>query len=85
MVHRLDPSRASAGDRVVVTGEGFPEGRSATVTFRGDLLRPGVRRQADVRIVAPATPAERGAVAVAFDRAMERRPPRNGRAHDLRR
>ena len=73
VVHRIEPERASAGDRVVVTGEGFPEGRSATVTFRGDLLRAGLPRQSDVRIVASAVPAERGAVAVAFDRAMERR------------
>ena len=73
VVHRLEPERASAGDRVVVTGEGFPEGRAAAVTFRGDLLRPGAPRQTDVRIVAQAVPAERGSVAVAFDRAMERR------------
>ncbi|HEX3594613.1 MAG TPA: hypothetical protein VHU80_05915, partial [Polyangiaceae bacterium] len=73
VVHRVEPERASAGDRVFVTGEGFPEGRSATVTFRGDLLRAGLPKQTDVRIVAPAVPAERGSVAVAFDRAMERR------------
>lgn len=73
VVHRLDPSRASSGDRVFITGEGFPEGRSATVAFHGDLLRPGLPRQSDVRIVAPAVPAERGTVAVTFDRAMERR------------
>ncbi|HEX4337120.1 MAG TPA: NADH-quinone oxidoreductase subunit H [Polyangiaceae bacterium] len=73
VVHRLDPERASAGDRVVVSGEGFPEGRSATVTFRGELLRAGLPRQTDVRIVAQALPAERGTVAIAFDRSMERR------------
>jgi NADH-quinone oxidoreductase subunit H len=73
VVHRLDPSRASSGDRVAITGEGFPEGRAATVTFRGDLLRPGLPKQSDVRIVAPAVPSERGTVAIAFDRAMERR------------
>jgi NADH:ubiquinone oxidoreductase subunit H len=73
VVHRLDPERASAGDRVLVSGEGFPEGRSATVTFRGDLLRAGLPKQSDVRIVAQAAPAERGSVAIAFDRAMERR------------
>ncbi len=73
VVHRLDPERASAGDRVLVSGEGFPEGRPATVTFRGDLLRAGLPKQSDVRIVAEAVPAERGSVAIAFDRAMERR------------
>src|SRR4051794_14428352 len=80
VVHRLDPARASSGDRVVVTGEGFPEGRAATVTFRGDLLRPGLPRQTDVRIVAQAVPPERGSVAVAFDRAMERRFAGRGEA-----
>lgn len=73
VVHRLDPERASAGDRVLVSGEGFPEGRPATVTFRGDLLRPGLPKQTDVRISAQAVPAERGTVAIAFDRGMERR------------
>lgn len=73
VVHRLDPERASAGDRIHVSGEGFPEGRSATVMFRGDLLRAGLPRQSDVRIVAQAVPAERGSVAIAFDRVMERR------------
>jgi NADH:ubiquinone oxidoreductase subunit H len=58
---------------VTLTGEGFPEGRSATVTFRGDLLRPGQSRKSDVRITASATPSGRGAVAMTFDRAMERR------------
>ncbi|HVW30175.1 MAG TPA: NADH-quinone oxidoreductase subunit H [Polyangiaceae bacterium] len=72
-MHRLDPERASAGDRVLVSGEGFPEGRPATVTFRGDLLRPGLPKQTDVRISAQAVPAERGTVAIAFDRGMERR------------
>jgi NADH:ubiquinone oxidoreductase subunit H len=56
-----------------VSGEGFPEGRSATVTFRGDLLKAGLPKQSDVRIVVEAVPAERGSVAIAFDRAMERR------------
>src|SRR5262245_20992421 len=72
-VHRVDTSRAAAGDRVTLTGEGFPEGRPATVTFRGDLLRPGLARRSDIRITATATPSGRGAVSMAFDRAMERR------------
>ncbi len=68
VVHRLAPSRASAGDRVLVTGEGFPEGRSATVTFQGDLLRPGAAPERDVRIVLPPASAD-----LTFDRATERR------------
>src|SRR5256885_8983692 len=80
LVHRIDPSRASAGDRVTLTGEGFPEGRTATVTFRGDLLRPGLPRKTDVRITATATPSNRGAVSMTFDRAMERRFVRSGDA-----
>lgn len=72
-MHRVDPSRASAGDRVVLTGEGFPEGRPATVTFRGDLVRPGVPAERDVRIVAPALPTARDAVSITFDRAIERK------------
>jgi NADH-quinone oxidoreductase subunit H len=72
-VNRLDPERAAAGDRVLVAGEGFPEGRAATVTFRGDLFRPGAAPERDVRITAKAVAAGRNALAIAFDGDLERR------------
>jgi NADH-quinone oxidoreductase subunit H len=72
-VHRLDPPRASAGDRVVLRGEGFPDGRPATATFRGDLFRPGTAPETDVRIVAAVVPTDRDGLTIVFDRSLERR------------
>lgn len=51
----LTPGRAEVGDRVEVSGVGLPEGRKATVTFSGELLRPGLPPERGVRIVVPAT------------------------------
>ncbi len=72
-VHRLDPARASSGDQVTLTGDGFPEGRSARVTFRGDLFRPGADPDRDVRITVPAVPAARDTIMFTLDPAAERR------------
>ena len=41
-VLELTPREAELGDRLRVTGVGFPEGKVAHVAFRGDLYRPGV-------------------------------------------
>jgi NADH-quinone oxidoreductase subunit H len=37
----LAPREAEVGDRLELTGSGFPQGRAAHVTFRGTLHRPG--------------------------------------------
>ncbi len=42
-VREVSPSDVELGDRITILGEGFPAGRPARVTFRGDLLRPGER------------------------------------------
>lgn len=39
-VHELGPQQVEVGDRVEVTGNGFPVGRAAKLTFRGTLYRP---------------------------------------------
>ncbi len=49
------PREADVGDRLEVAGSGFPEGRTAKLTFRGDLHRPGQDAIRDVRVVVPAT------------------------------
>lgn len=41
------------GDRIELLGAGFPEGRTATITFAGDLFRPGQHTIRGVKIVAP--------------------------------
>ncbi|MBN2196002.1 MAG: NADH-quinone oxidoreductase subunit H [Polyangiaceae bacterium] len=40
-VTALHPSAVEGGDRVEILGSGFPEGRRGTVTFGGEVYRPG--------------------------------------------
>ncbi len=49
------PRRAEVGDRLEVIGSGFPEGKPATVTFKGDVFRPGQPPDRGVEIVASAS------------------------------
>jgi NADH-quinone oxidoreductase subunit H len=49
------PRRVEVGDRLEVIGSSFPEGKPATVTFRGDVFRPGQAPDRNVEIVASAT------------------------------
>lgn len=49
------PKDADVGDRLELVGTAFPEGKPATLTFRGSLHRPGREPIHDVEIVAPAT------------------------------
>lgn len=72
-VDRLDPVRASAGDRVTITGDGFPAGRPATVLFRGDLFRPGAEARRGVQIRLDAVPDGRNSLSLKFDPEAERR------------
>src|SRR5512146_1236399 len=37
----LSAREVGRGDKLEITGAGFPEGRVARVTFRGDVFRPG--------------------------------------------
>lgn len=48
------PREAEVGDRLEVVGSGFPEGKAATLSFRGDLHRPGQEPVRAVEIVVPA-------------------------------
>jgi hypothetical protein len=50
----VSPRDAEVGDRIEVIGAGFPEGKPATVSFRGDLHRPGQEPIRRVEIVVPA-------------------------------
>ncbi len=47
----LGPTRVDTGDRIELLGEGFPEGKAATLTFRGSLSRPGRPVAEDVELV----------------------------------
>jgi len=47
----VSPRELDLGDRLDVLGGGFPEGRRATLSLRGDLHRPGQRATEDVEVV----------------------------------
>lgn len=47
----LAPREVEVGDRVAITGQGFPPGKAARVTFRGTLHRPGERAERGAEIV----------------------------------
>lgn len=46
----LSAREVGRGDTLEITGAGFPEGRSARLTFRGDVFRPGRSAQHDVEV-----------------------------------
>jgi NADH:ubiquinone oxidoreductase subunit H len=53
----LSAREVGRGDKLEITGAGFPEGRVARVTFRGDVFRPGRLAAHDVEVSIPATTA----------------------------
>ena len=46
------PREVEIGERLAIIGDGFPAGRSARVTFRGTLHRPGEKPERGAEIVA---------------------------------
>ena len=46
----LSAREVGRGDTLEITGAGFPEGRVARLTFRGDVFRPGRSAQHDVEV-----------------------------------
>jgi hypothetical protein len=53
----LSAAEVGHGDKLEISGAGFPEGRVARVTFRGDVFRPGRLAQRDVEVSVPARTA----------------------------
>jgi NADH-quinone oxidoreductase subunit H len=65
------PRELERGDRLDVSGRGFPEGKRAHLVLRGSLLRPAHPPQHDVEIEVAATGASPGRVSVDVDEALE--------------
>ncbi len=53
-VTELSAREVGHGDKLEITGSGFPDGRIARVTFRGDVFRPGRAPERDVEVSVPA-------------------------------
>lgn len=70
-VEAFAPSEVDVGDRLEVLGSGFPEGKLATLTFHGDLHRPGREPVRDVEIVARAATTSPTRIAVVLTDALQ--------------
>jgi NADH-quinone oxidoreductase subunit H len=69
----LAPHEAEVGDRIEVIGSGFPEGKTAHLTFRGDLHRPGERAVRDTEIEADGVVSSAEQIEVLFTEGLEER------------
>jgi NADH-quinone oxidoreductase subunit H len=68
----FSPRDAEVGDRLEVIGSGFPEGKAATLSFRGDLYRPGQEPRRRVEIVAPAVSTSANRVSLFLTEELQR-------------
>ncbi len=67
----VSPREVERGDAVAIGGEGFPAGKTARVTFRGTLSRPGERPVRDAEIETTGTVVGPERVVVSFGEAAE--------------
>ena len=70
-VHEMVPREVEVGDRVALLGAGFPPGKTARVTFRGTLHRPGERPLLGAEIIVPARVVAPERIEIAFDEATQ--------------
>jgi NADH-quinone oxidoreductase subunit H len=66
-VSDLNPHALEVGDRLTLLGSGFPEGRTAKVSFQGDVFRPGRSPLREVTIVATAAASDPHSIAVTLN------------------
>jgi NADH-quinone oxidoreductase subunit H len=67
----LAPRELELGDRLELVGSGFPEGRPARITFRGDLFKPGQPPERDVTISLMAESASPHSIALVVNEELE--------------
>ena len=65
------PREVEVGDKLEIQGEGLPQGRTARVTFRGDLHRPGEPKPERVTFSTEGEVASSDRVIVAYTQAMQ--------------
>ncbi|HVR20648.1 MAG TPA: hypothetical protein VMS65_13150 [Polyangiaceae bacterium] len=68
----ISSDRIAEGDVLELRGSGFPEGRPARVTLRGDLYRPGRPPERGFELVLPARSSSPHTVAAEVTRDVER-------------
>jgi NADH:ubiquinone oxidoreductase subunit H len=67
----ISSDRLAEGDLLELRGTGFPEGRPARVTLRGDLYRPSQAKERDFELVLPARSSSPHTVAAEVTREVE--------------
>jgi NADH-quinone oxidoreductase subunit H len=70
-VNGISSERIAEGDLIELRGSGFPEGRPARVTLRGDLFRPGRAPERGFELVLPARSSSPHTVAAEVTRDVE--------------
>ena len=68
----LNPHALEVGDRLTLTGSGFPEGRAAKVSFQGDVFRAGQSPLREVTIVATAAASDPHSIAITLNPELAR-------------
>jgi NADH-quinone oxidoreductase subunit H len=76
----LSPRSLELGDHLTLNGSGFPEGRTARISFHGDVFRAGQTPLRDVTIVAPAAASEPHSITVTLSNELSREFCGNGDA-----
>jgi len=70
-VLEIAPREAEVGDHFAIGGAGFPEGKSARVTFRGQLRRPGTAPLEGAVVEARGTASSRDGIDVLYTAALQ--------------
>jgi NADH-quinone oxidoreductase subunit H len=68
----LSPHSLEVGEHLTLNGSGFPEGRSARISFHGDVFRAGQTPLRDVTIVASAAASEPHSITVTLSNELSR-------------
>ena len=67
----LTPTDVEPGDRIAITGEGFPAGKEARVRFQGTLYRPGEKPLRDAEVLVTGTVTGPEQVEIDFREAVQ--------------
>ena len=70
-LREVSPGEVEVGERIELRGVGFPQGKTAQVTFEGTLHRAGMAPQKSFSVRAPGVVTAEGMIEVHYDRHLE--------------
>ncbi len=68
----LSPREVEEGDHLAIAGVGFPEGKTAHIAFRGDLVRPGAAPVQGVEVDVDAVVTSGTEIELPFDATLQK-------------